>query len=59
MPEDKEAILQAAYSRHAEELHNAMVELLVARKADVYTTLFVIEIIKYELISQKHKELLG
>ena len=51
--------LQAAYARRAEELHNAIVRLLTKENADVYTTLFVIEMIRWELIEQKQKELLG
>lgn len=54
---DKE--LQAAYGRHAEELHNAVVEVLVEQKADVYTILFVLEMIRYGVVSQKYQELLG
>lgn len=52
-------VLQLAYARQAEELHNAIVEMLVARKADVYTILFVLEILRYELITQKYTELMG
>jgi hypothetical protein len=54
-----EAALQTAYSKRAEGLHNAMVELLVKEKADVYTILFVLEMIRYEVVSQKYKELMG
>lgn len=52
-----DSALQVAYARRAEELHNAMVELLVAHKADVYTTLFVIEMIRWTILDNKYKEL--
>lgn len=70
MPQSKnkrdEKFLQAmdsAYKKErandAEELHNALVEVIHEHKAAIYDTLFVIDLIRFELMQAKYKEIMG
>ncbi len=44
-------------NRGAEELHNEVVALLASRKARLETALYVLEMIKFELLLEKYKQL--
>ena len=46
-------------SKDAEELHNALVEVIHEHKAAIYDTLFVLDIIRFELMNAKYKEIMG
>lgn len=55
--------LEKAYAeertRECEELHNAIAEVLREKKATVQNTLFVLEMIRFELLRAKYEELMG
>ena len=57
------ATLEKAYEeareKEAEELHNALVEVIHEQKASVYNTLFVLDLIRFELMEAKYKEIMG
>lgn len=57
------ASLEKAYEdarvKEAEELHNALVEIIQEQKASIPNTLFVLELIKHELLQAKYKEVMG
>jgi hypothetical protein len=44
-------------AREAEELHNAIAELLAEHKAELQTVLYVLELVKFELLQEKYKAL--
>ena len=44
---------EAGRAMDAEELHNALVEVIHEHKAAVYDTLFVLDIIRFELMQAK------
>lgn len=46
-------------AKECEELHNAIADVLAARKATVQNTLFVLELIRFELLRAKYEELMG
>ncbi|MEA4879691.1 hypothetical protein SDC9_35254 [bioreactor metagenome] len=43
--------------KEAEELHNALVAVLSEHKAEIQTVLYVLEIVKFELLEDKFKQL--
>ncbi|QYY58454.1 hypothetical protein [Dehalococcoides mccartyi] len=43
--------------KEAEELHNALVAVLSEHKAEVQTVLYVLEMVKFELLEDKFKQL--
>lgn len=45
--------------RECEELHNALAEVIASKKATVQNTLFVLELIRFELLRAKYEELMG
>jgi hypothetical protein len=45
--------------RGTEELHNDVVSLLAGRKARLETALYVLEMIKFELLLERYKQLFG
>jgi len=57
------ASLEKAYDearkKEAEELHNALVEVIQEQKASIPNTLFVLDLIKHELMQAKYKEIMG
>ena len=57
------ATLEKAYEeareKESEELHNALVEVIHEQKASVYNTLFVLDLIRFELMEAKYKEIMG
>jgi len=57
------ATLEKAYEeareKEAEELHNALVGVIHEQKASVYNTLFVLDLIRFELMEAKYKEIMG
>ena len=62
----KEALLagfekayEEARAKEAEELHNALVEVIQEQKASIPNTLFVLDLIRHELMEAKYKEVMG
>lgn len=57
------ANLEKAYveekGKECEELHNAIASILAEKKATVQNTLYVLELIKFELLKAKYEELMG
>lgn len=55
--------LEEAYAtektKESEELHNAIAELLREKRATVQNTLYVLEMIRFELLRAKYEELMG
>jgi len=55
--------LEKAYEiekgKETESLHNAIVEIIHEQKTSVYNTLFVLDIIRFELMQAKYKEIMG
>lgn len=55
--------LEKAYevekANETEELHNAIVEIIHEQKTSIYNTLFVLDIIRFELMQAKYKEIMG
>ena len=56
-------ILEKAYqdekNKECEELHNAIADILAEKKATVQNSLYVIELIKFELLRAKYEQLMG
>ena len=57
------ASLEKAYEearlKEAEELHNAIVGVIQEQKASVPNSLFVLDLIRFELMEAKYKEIMG
>jgi len=55
--------LEKAYesekAKEVEELHNAIVGVLNEHKASIYNSLFVLDLVRFELMQAKYKEILG
>jgi len=45
--------------KEAEELHNALAEVISDHQADIYTLLFVLEMLKFEVLEDKYAKLFG
>jgi len=43
--------------KEAEELHNALVSVLSEHKAEIQTVLYVLEMVKFELLEDRFKQL--
>ncbi len=43
--------------KEAEELHNALVAVLSEHKAEIQTVLYVLDMVKFELLEDKFKQL--
>lgn len=56
---DLEAAYQKEKDRECEALHNAIAEVLQQQKATVQNTLFVLDLIKFELTRAKYEQYLG
>ena len=54
-----EKAYEEARQKEAEELHNALVEVIQEQKASIPNTLFVLDLIKHELLQAKYKEIMG
>ena len=54
-----ERAYEEARTKEAEELHNALVEVIHEHKASMQNTLFVLDIIRFELMEAKYKEIMG
>ena len=54
-----EKAYEQARQKEAEELHNALVEVIQEQKASIPNTLFVLELVKHELLQAKYKEVMG
>jgi len=54
-----EKAYEEARTQECEELHNALVEVIHEQKASVQNTLFVLDIIRFELMEAKYKEIMG
>jgi len=54
-----EKAYEEARTKEAEELHNALVEVIHEHKASMQNTLFVLDIIRFELMEAKYKEIMG
>ncbi len=46
-------------SKEAEELHNAIAQVLADHKAEVQTVLYVLEMLRFELLKEKYGQLFG
>lgn len=57
------ASLEKAYdearTREAEELHNAIIEVIQEQKPSIPNTLFVLDLVRHELMQAKYKEIMG
>ncbi|MFW6125469.1 MAG: hypothetical protein ACOC58_00025 [Chloroflexota bacterium] len=53
--------LEADYAeekrREAEELHNAIAGVLAEHKTEIQTTLYVLELVKFELLRERYRQL--
>jgi len=54
-----EKAYKEAKDKEAEELHNAIAQLLVEHKASLENELFVLDLIRFELMQAKYKEIMG
>jgi len=46
-------------NKECQELHDAIAEILAQKKASIQNTLFVLEIVKFELLRAKYEQILG
>ena len=54
-----EKAYEEARAKEAEELHNALVEVIQEQKASIQCSCFVLDLIRFELMEAKYKEILG
>ena len=54
-----EKAYEQARAKEAEELHNAIGEVLNEHKASLQNSLFVLELIKFELLRAEYEKLMG
>ncbi len=54
-----EKAYEKARAEECEELHNAIGVVITEQKASIQNTLFVLEIIRFELLEGKYKEIMG
>lgn len=54
-----EKAYEEARAKEQEELHNALVEVIQEQKASLANTIFVLELIRLELLEAKYKEIMG
>ena len=57
--EKLEKVYREEKEKECEELHNAIAEILAEKKATVQNTLFVIEMLRFELLRAKYEQLMG
>ena len=44
-------------AREAEDLHNAVAQVIADHKAEIQTVLYVLELVKFEVLQEKYKQL--
>lgn len=54
-----EKAYEEARKVEAEELHNALAQIIMEQKASIQNTLFVLELLKFELLKAKFEEVMG
>lgn len=54
-----EKAYKEAKEKEAEELHNALVGVLMEHKASLENEIFVLDLIRFELMEAKYKEIMG
>lgn len=54
-----EKAYEEARNKEAEELHNAIVGVMQEQKASIQNSLFVLDLIRFELMEAKYKEIMG
>ena len=54
-----EKVYEEARAKEQEELHNAIVEVIAELRASIPNTLFVLDLIRFELMEAKYKEIMG
>ena len=45
--------------KEAEELHNAVAQVLAEHRAEVQTVLYVLEMLRFEVLKEKYEQLFG
>ena len=45
--------------KEAEELHNAIAQVLAEHRAEVQTVLYVLEMLRFEVLKEKYEQLFG
>jgi len=53
-----EQAYQEEKNKETEELHNAIADLIASKKATVQNVVFVLDMVKYELLKAKFEELI-
>lgn len=55
--------LEKAYAeekeKECEELHNSLAEVISTKRATIQNTLYVLELLKFELLRAKYEQLMG
>lgn len=46
-------------AREAENLHNAVAHVIADHKAEIQTVLYVLELVKFEVLQEKYKQIFG
>lgn len=54
-----EKAYEEARTKEAEELHNDLVGVIQEHKASLQNNLFVLDLIRFELLEAKYKEIMG
>lgn len=54
-----EEAYQAEKNKEAEELHNALAEVIAEKKATIQNTLYVLQILQFELLRAKYEQIMG
>ena len=54
-----EKVYEQSRAKEGEELHNAIVGVIQEQKASVQNCLFVLDLIRFELMEAKYKEIMG
>ena len=54
-----EQAFQAEKDKECEALHNAFVDVIHEHKASLQNVLFVLELVRFELMEAKYKEIMG
>jgi len=54
-----ERAYEQARAKECEELHNALVGVVQEQRATIQNTLFVLDLIRFELMEAKYREVMG
>ena len=54
-----EKAYEKARAQEAEELHNAIVDVISEHKASIPNALYVLDVIRFQLMQAKYKEIMG